>query len=360
MKLNLLPGILALSFLAIFIYHHEGNNILEANKSRIAVAPLKTEIIESGNKNDSLNILPSEELNGEAKFTENKVNGYQSDLELIFQEGDELNKKYAVLDLIEEWARKDAMTVYAWLDEQAATEVLQALKYRVIDILIEQATQSSEVLSHLILDVEDVGSKSRLAEQYTRAVMKQDPKLALLWINNVTEPRLRNELQAAVFNHILDISPHQVLEAIEYESDVDDDLKKDFARTAASLMSSHKPSELAFSLVQYDDSIQPSIAYSVASNWSKINELEAKNWIETMSDGNTKDGAITGYINSVDATYMNSALGLAEQISDESNRSLMISRVFKMWRKKEPYEAEQALENTYSLDIEDKLALLDK
>lgn len=246
---------------------------------------------------------------------------YRNELTQIFDTNDIVENYQHTLDLVELWADQNAIEAYTWMEQQYGSDKIGDLKIRIIEIMIEQ---SPEIAGSKILELTHPSEIARLAKRYSHFLAWETPNLVLEWSRNIAEDDIRQEVQSIAFKNMLDHAPGDVLNAVNNFPQLDNQVKNELVRTAANLISVKSPYLLADSLFQYDESMQPMIAYSVAANLSRHDREQARSWVQSIPSGYTKYKAIEAYINNAGNQDIEIALELAESVEDNDYRSRLM------------------------------------
>ena len=265
------------------------------------------------------------------------------------------DREERIYELLESWANEDPRASYEWLLAQGDTEENRDYASRILEIYLKNDIDAAGdlVLNH-VNNFNDRG----VMEQYSYELSQEDPQRALHWSYGVADQKLRQAAQNTALNAWVENSPRDALDSLNEFTDLNAQELQEVASTASQIISNVDPEGMADTISRYAPSVQAEIAYGVATSWSRQNSAKAKNWIEQLNSGETKDRAIAGYVNSRTFQSPVDAFALAEQAYDENTRKNLISEVFTNWYSKSPSDAEKALLASNSLDEASKRELL--
>lgn len=266
------------------------------------------------------------------------------------------SRNQAVEAVIGEWARQDMNAVFDWIEVQPLSEDLFGV-YR--SVMFDYINQHPDVAPHVIRQMRDSDLKGQLAESYTRLVAgRADIESALQWAESIESEQTRHNATWIALDTWSQNEPQGALDyALEYYqapeySGLLRQMSENLART--------NPPELANKLDAYPVASQVDCGQLVAQYWFQQDPAAAERWLESLSDGAVRQGAVAVAVDQYINNAPQKAYEIAESMTDEQTYWPQITKVVGQWYRVDPEAALAAVSGSYRLDAKQKAALVEQ
>ena len=251
--------------------------------------------------------------------------------------------------VLREWTKHDPDKAFDWFETQSPSPFLSNAYQSVMHNYINQNPQAS---SELIAAMDGHPLQSGLAQQVGNLLAKEDPQEALQWAEKLTgEPKdkaLSGIMKEWAYSG-------NSLEALEHVKSLpeNDELFKEVTEMIA--YADHELLEKQMGT--FSEKQQEETAKQLASYYSSYDTDLAKNLIQNLPAGPTKEIATREVISQLRSLDPTQAINLAETIEDVDDRKVHLENIVRTFGQINPSAASKLLKETSSLTSEEKETL---
>ncbi|WP_086931682.1 hypothetical protein [Agarilytica rhodophyticola] len=195
---------------------------------------------------------------------------------------------------LEHWAEQDANQAIQWIEDKQIQNPQMADKLMQIKVtlLMKLIKQNDSVAENKILALEPSADKTLLLQSLTKHLANMDKELAIEWAQALVDPGNRQLTISAAFKYWAtdDVSTDKIIDLILSESD--ENVRQAITNEAVQLLANRDSQELADSLFAFPEEEHPKIVGKIANAWISSDYQEAKEWVNGLPSGSTKDSAI--------------------------------------------------------------------
>lgn len=255
---------------------------------------------------------------------------------------DENFKDHIIRVLLEQWAKQDMVSAFAWANDQGSSSpVLDNAKASFLFRLMNLDPQEAGAL---IRNMPAGEQKEALARRYADELAKEDIEAAAAWARTLDDPNSYGVALSTAYEAWFRKEPDKkiIMEQVLIESD--SSLRDRLINEIALDMANSNPAELAGMLDKLPDSAQLDVAEKAVRFWKERDPSATLEWVNGLNPGIVKDR--TSAVMAEDLVIKgrrDEALMLAGAIGDQSLRYESAKKVLEYWYQVKPDEAQRVV-----------------
>ncbi len=240
-----------------------------------------------------------------------------------------------------EWARLNPEAALAWantLDGRSKQDALASLFATYAESDPIQAAQKALALGDEAL------KDSRVLEGIARTWAKQDWDAANAWINGLPVEQQSSARRSAL-EQLAATDPSRATEEVLKLSSGEE--RDNSIAGVVRAMAMENPAEAANLLLKSSsDNVSRRSMNDVVSSWVYTDTEAAKNWVNSLPAGSSRDSALTTYAMQTPSRNYQETIEMASGISNERNREWAVSSAVRNWMNDDPAAAKSWLDSS--------------
>ena len=304
--------------------HESSNSQTEKNAQNT-----RSQISELGHSSESFTHLARINQNKHTPEQQQRLNDYARQLE---------NQDFNAL--IEKMQDEDP-------EQLLTSDLIYLIKSKIKEIPELTGSRISSLPSGVI--------KASLAQEYAFELSSQSPEQALEWANTLIEPEIQQQAERMALSAWVDQEPFTAMIHIadHYELAAYQDVLERGTHALASRM----PAQVAMNMHNFPNVLHPLIAYSVASQWNQTEPDSARQWVENLPQGPTRDQALLALIDVTSTEQLSEDPSYLKEVSDPKTRIKASHRVAQRLFRNDPQKADAYLSNLNLLSSDEQTLL---
>lgn len=256
---------------------------------------------------------------------------------------------HLVREMARKWTEQDRPAALEWSMSQSDGAMRAHALHGVTSVWAESAPAEA---AQFAAALESPFERRRVLEVVARRWASQDLGQAMEWAQGLPP----SDYQHATRALLRSVAEHDPVEAATLYQEIATRLPdsgpidreyRHMAETVASSWSSSSPqaaAEWAMGLPERG-SIRRGAVGQIAERWMHLDSVAAREWIQSLPAGNTRDGAAERLIHMSASSDPETAFAWAETISDQDHRRGLMHHTLTQWRNTDPAAAGAALSN---------------
>ncbi len=250
-----------------------------------------------------------------------------------------------------EWARQDPLAAMAWASS-LTTDKSQAMSAVVGEVAKTDPAKAAEML--VSMDGDDKGRAYRtVAEQYGASNFSE----AQAWIRTLPADEQDGALAAAI-SGLARNDPQSAAKQVALMA-AGDSKDRAISDVVGPLARVDPQAAAEFLSKQGSEEAQQDSMRELMPAWVAQNSSAALTYASSLPVGDVRDSALRSYVWSNHSAAPTDLIGVAEGISDERDRSRMISMTVGRWMREDAAAAKSYLEQSTTLSEDAKQRILD-
>lgn len=225
---------------------------------------------------------------------------------------------------IVKWIEQDPYFCLSWLLSQPQnTEISLYINKAIQALIVFDLDRSGQV----ILDFEQLRTNQSLVNEYITSAVKIDPYATLEWVRYIDNRQVYKDAELVLLQTWANQSPLNMLDYVIATDEISASNRQQALTHAALQLSKNKPQNLVDDFYAYPQEVQPSLAYSIVSQWPAESLDEVFEWLYLLDEGDVKDQAIRSYIDYVGVENSSSQVrNLIDKVKNSSERKALKAR----------------------------------